>query len=384
MSDEEHIETQYRKGGFATANDVVLNVSAKTRVVFRPGLSQAGVRGHVIRQKIGDDGSWKETNEVDFRSLPPDAGVAIELDSSATKTLFDKLDDLYKIQSQGVSRGRQDYVVARSDEVIKIDDTSKGQVIRDLLDQGYSEEVWEQLAQKNPSLATRLAAAQIQVDREKVIAQFRVALQSHPSDEEFWQSFFEEHPWILQSVFSAAVFMLGGETYVGGKAAQGRQGKGGVATDFLFADESTKSFAVVEIKTPGTKLVGSLYRGEGDGQDQDVYNVHPELSGGVVQVRNEIAVAIDHFESTLGRTYKEIETRVHPKGVLVIGSSLGLNDRERQSFNHFRQGLYSLTVITFDELLRRLEVLFDCEVGGSTVDGGRGKDDTSNLYDIPF
>ena len=41
-----------------------------------------------------------------------------------------------------------------------------------------------------------------------------------------------------------------GETYVGGKSCVGRNGQGGVATDFLFRDESTQSFAVVDIKTP--------------------------------------------------------------------------------------------------------------------------------------
>ena len=41
--------------------------------------------------------------------------------------------------------------------------------------------------------------------------------------------------------------------YLGGKRATGRQGKGGVATDFLFSDDSTKSFAIVEIKTPETE-----------------------------------------------------------------------------------------------------------------------------------
>jgi hypothetical protein len=316
----------------------------------------------VIRQKIGEGGAWKDLNEVDFRSLPPDAGVSIELDSAATRVLFDKLGSLYQIQAQGVSYGRQDYVVARSDEVIRIDDKSKAQVIRQLLEQGYSEDVWDELAHTNPNLANRLAAAQIQVDREQVIREFRQALQDHLDDEAIWQAFFEQHPWILQSVFSATVFMLGGDSYVGGKTAKGRQGSGGVAADFLFADESTKSFAVVEIKTPGTRLMGPIYRGDGDGEDQDVYSPHKELSGGVVQTRNEIAIAIEHFESVLGKTFKEVESRVHPKGVLIIGSASDLNEREKASFNHFRHGLYSLTVITFDELLRRLEVLFDCEV----------------------
>lgn len=376
MSGNDHIKTQYRRNGFATANPIVLQESAKTRTVFRPGLSSVGVRGHVIRQKAGENGNWKDVNEADFRSLPPDTGVSIELDSAATKVLFDYLRDLYQIQAQGVSYGHQDYVVGKSDEVIRIDDKSKAQVIRELLEQGYTEEVWDELAHANPNLANRLAAAQIQADREQVIRDFRQALKDHQDDEAFWEAFFEQHPWILQSVFSATVFMLGGDTYVGGKSAKGRQGSGGVATDFLFADESTKSFAVVEIKTPGTRLMGPIYRGDGDGEDQDVYSPHKELSGGVVQTRNEIAIAIEHFESVLGRTFKEVESRVHPKGVLIIGSASDLNQRQKASFNHFRHGLYSLTVITFDELLRRLEVLFDCEV--------MAPDEPGSSDEIPF
>ena len=380
MSDADHIETHYVKGGFAVAGDVVLSESPKTRTVFRPGLSGAGVRGHVIRQKMGEDGAWKDINEVDFRHLPADAGVSIELDSAATKILFDKLSSLYQIQSQGVAFGKQEYVVSKAEQVIVVDDLSKGEIIRQLLERGYSEEIWEKLADQNPELATRLAASQIQVDRERVIQEFSSALENHRDDEAFWQGFFVDNPWILQSVFSATVFMLGGDTYVGGKAAKGRQGKGGVATDFLFADESTKSFAVVEIKTPKARLVGSLYRGDGDGLDQDVYNVHPDLSGAVFQIRNEIAVSIDYFESVLGKTYKKIENRVHPKGVLIIGTSSGLSEREGASFNHFRHGLYSLTVITFDELFRRLQVLFDREEQPPAVSTGNVIDPDDILY----
>lgn len=163
---------------------------------------------------------------------------------------------------------------------------------------------------------------------------------------------------MLQSAFSAAVFFLRGEAYLGGKMAIGRQGKGGVATDFLFADASTKSFAVVEIKTPKSGLVGSRYRGEDDtGYDNEIYTMHTDLSGGIVQVRNQITVAIKDFQSVLGKSGYEIN-QVHPKGVLVIGSTGPLSQRQKDSFNQFRHALHSLTVITFDELLNRLELMF--------------------------
>jgi len=85
--------------------------------------------------------------------------------------------------------------------------------------------------------------------------------------------------------------------------------------------------------------------------------MHPHLSGDIVQVRNQITVAIEDFQSVLGKSEHEIN-RVQPKGLLVIGSTAQLGQRKKDSFNQFRHALHSLTVITFDELLKRLKLLF--------------------------
>jgi hypothetical protein len=215
------------------------------------------------------------------------------------------------------------------------------------------------LTEKEPDLASRLALAKLHLDRQAVIERFEASLQTHRSDEKYWQDFFEENPWIIATAFSASVFILQGETYLGGKLPIGRQGKGGVATDFLAADASTKSFAVVDIKTPASDLVGEVYRGDrGSGNPNEIYSIHPELSGGIVQVRNQITVAVEEFTQTLGRGFAELN-RVHPKGVLVAGLLSELGEREQASLNHFRQGLFSMTVITYDELLQRLKILFE-------------------------
>jgi hypothetical protein len=334
----DEIHTRYVKGGFAVSDEVVLSTSPTTRILFRPAIhKEAGVRGVLVRQKIGANGVWKNTNEVDFRQLPADCGVLIELDSEATALLFEKLDQLL------------------------IDDKRKTKAIGELLAQGHSAEVWEALVKNDPDLASRLAAAQLQLDRQGAIRRFGRALRQHRDDESRWQKFFERHPWMLQSAFSAAVFQLAGETYVGGKKPIGRQGKGGVATDFLFSDASTKSFAVVEIKTPNTPLISKIYRGEsGSGLDNETYSMSDELSGGVVQTRNQVAVAVEDFHAVVGKGFEGIN-RVHPKGVLVIGDLGMLDSRQQASFNQFRHGLYSLTVITFDELLRRLCILYDVD-----------------------
>lgn len=378
----EEINTHYVKGGFAVADDVVLAQTPTTRTVFRPAIHGGGVRGQLIRQKIGADGKWADINEVDFRKLPADAGVAIDLDTAGTKQLHDKLDTLYEVQGHGVEFGDQKYVVAKESEVLIVDSASKRKAIQEIIDQGYSEEFWQSLAQKNPDLATRLAVAQIQIDRQEVVREFEASMETYAGDESYWQGFFGKHSWILQYAFSAPVHMLAGETYLGGKSPKGRDGNGGVATDYLFGDASTKNFAVVDIKTPDAKLVGAIYRGErGSGATNEIYSIHSDLSGGVVQVRTQIITAIEHFQSVLGPEYEYKIKRVHPTGVLIAGTLNGLSNKEKDSFNHFRHGEHDLTIITYDELLLRLKIVFglDDESEDPSV-----TDDPTNLDEISF
>ena len=47
--------------------------------------------------------------------------------------------------------------------------------------------------------------------------------------------------------------------------------------------------------------------------------------------------------------------------MLIAGNLSGLDQRQRDSLNQFRYGLLSLMVITYDEVLCRLEVLFRSE-----------------------
>lgn len=355
----EFITTRSVARGFAKVDDIELCTTARTRTLFRPGLHRGGVRGSIIRQKRGKDGTWKDVNEVNFNSVPADCGVSIELDTDATSRLYEGLARLRTVHQHGIDPGEQTYVVGTQDETIVVNDRNKAQAIQALLDRGHSEEFWQALIKSDPDLATRLAMAQVQFKRQQAIAEFATALTCHADNEGYWEYFFIAQPWMLQSAFSAPVFQLRGETYLGGKLPIGRQGKGGVATDFLFADDSTKSFAVVEIKTPHAKLVGPRYRGEdGTGFDNEVYSMHSELTGAVVQTRNQIAVAIEDFQMLERGGFYDKINRVHPKGVLVTGMVAALSQREKDSFNHFRQGLQSLTVITFDELLRRLKLLY--------------------------
>ncbi len=177
--------------------------------------------------------------------------------------------------------------------------------------------------------------------------------------EDFWQKLFQDNAWVLQQIFSFPVIILQGETYVGGKNTKGRSGQGGVATDFLGQDQSTNSFAVVEIKTPCTEILGENYRGNKDtGNTNEIYSMHAELSGGIVQLQNQISTAIKSFKDNLGDDFSEENlNHLNPHGVLIIGQLEKLGKLQKKSFFLFRKGIREITIITFDEIFQKIDLL---------------------------
>ena len=358
----DHVETQSVARGVAEVPPALIAETATTRTIFEAKIIDGhGIDGALKRQKRDENGGWSDLNGVNFRNADPDTVVSIPLKTSDVRKLYDLLSRLYAVQNKGVLPGSHDYVVAGKDEII-VTNENLAQVIQELIDENHSQKFWDTLVANQADLAMRLAESQIQRNRMRIIEQFEQDMQFYGDNEKHWQDFFGEHPWILQSAFAFTAFQLRGETYVGGKSCVGRNGQGGVATDFLFRDESTQSFAVVDIKNPDTELMAKRpYRGkDGTSGPNVVYPASGHLSGGVIQVRTQISEAIRSFEVVLHNSYPELN-RVHPHGVLVAGNYDKLEEEQKRSFNHFRRGLFGLTVITFDELLGRLKQLYTFE-----------------------
>jgi len=360
------IRTRRVSSDYAESDPIELQASKTTRTMFTPGLTPSGVRGTIVRQKADGQGGFIDQNEVNFNAMPPDCGVRIDLSSDAVRCLYDRLSELYLVQEGGVTSGESIHLVGSAPGELAHSPGLRDRVINALLEAGYSEEVWNEIASAAPELATRLAEGQIVRNRRQALVQFREALITESSNEAFWQGFLLENPWLLELAFVGPVFVLQGETYVGGKLARGRQGIGGVATDYLLRNPSTKSFSVVEIKTPDMQLVGSIYRGTVKGEegpdvqlDNQIYSPSTELGGSIVQTRNQMIVAVRDFPGVVGRTFDEIENASHPHGLLVAGSLAPLSERERHSFNLIRRGYADMDIITFDEIFSRAASFLD-------------------------
>jgi transcriptional regulator with XRE-family HTH domain len=180
-------------------------------------------------------------------------------------------------------------------------------------------------------------------------------------DEEFWQKTLSQNSFVFAQLFSFPLTILGNKAYLGGKSISN---KGGNIVDFLCANNLTKNAALIEIKTPKAKLLGSQYRG-------DVYNVSIELSGSVIQVANYKKSLLQNYIALVNHE-DEIFEAFNPKSIIIIGNIENeLNDvRRKKSFELFRTGLSDVQIITYDELFGKVEFLISLLQGDFVPGGG--------------
>ena len=168
--------------------------------------------------------------------------------------------------------------------------------------------------------------------------------------EEFWHSFLSKNSFMFAQIFSFPVIVLKDKAYVGGKSIRNT---GGNIVDFLCANHLTRNVALIEIKTPKTKLLGSKYRG-------DIYNISNDSSGSVVQVTNYKNSLLQNHPSLSSHEEEEFEA-FDPKCIVIIGNvqSELSEKKQRKSLELFRMGLKEVQVITYDELFSKVEFLVD-------------------------
>lgn len=318
---------------------------AYAKLVNNPNDKDAYVHCTIVHERKSMKGTWVSVESINLATLKSGEGVRLDLSCAATKVLKKALDTSYAVGKDGLPKGHQSLVVGSEDEVVIVSGREK-EYIKKLIAGNYGEEIWEQLVESNPDLATKLSYAQIQASRKTELEKFEYAL-SQDYDESFWQKLLSEDDWIFGYGLSYyCLTMLNQQVLVGGKDIMNRNGQ---VVDFLAASEGHARYVVlVEIKKPSTPLLGSKCRNH-------AFPISSDLADAVAQVQGYIDAW--GTNSTSGRYDYERDnnlTTAKPKGILVIGntSELDTTDKKR-SFELFRKGLNQVDIITYDELLER-------------------------------
>ncbi|HZN51684.1 MAG TPA: Shedu immune nuclease family protein, partial [Methylomirabilota bacterium] len=124
--------------------------------------------------------------------------------------------------------------------------------------------------------------------------------------------------------------------------------------DFLVRNSLTSNAALIEIKTPATKLLAVRpYRG-------GVYTTSEDLSGAVMQVLNYRFSLQNEFKSLTAGLPGRLDA-FEPRCVVIVGKTQEIrnDDIKRRSFELFRGHSQGVVVITFDELFEKTRRLIN-------------------------
>ena len=168
--------------------------------------------------------------------------------------------------------------------------------------------------------------------------------------ESFWQKEFERNPYILSVAIPNMLQIIECQTYMGGKRIDNR---GSSIADFVY-EKGIDNVSIIEIKTPSTKIVEEVkYR-------DNVYAPSQELTSSIVQVKEQKDSFMKDYNSIWRRSYEEgINFKAFDlKCYLIIGNTSDLNAKQIESFNLFRNELRTVEIITYDELISKMEILY--------------------------
>jgi len=203
------------------------------------------------------------------------------------------------------------------------------------------------LAERAPEALFALEREVRSVTIDTLIAELEPML-ARKSDEAQWQRFFVDHPFVLFLAFGLPAAVIDEQVSIGGT---GFQRHGERVADFLCGLGLSDNIALVEIKTPGTPLLGSLYR-----QSGKVRPPSPALAGAVAQVQDQREVLTRQF-TTQNDTDDPIRERPYAVRCLVVAGRTPTDNADRRAFELYRNGLADVLIVTFDELVAKLNAL---------------------------
>lgn len=203
------------------------------------------------------------------------------------------------------------------------------------------------IADKYPEKLAKLQSDIDIVTLENLINRFEAMLSDSKLKENSWQCFFNQNQFILNLVFGYPVIKVQDQASMGGRKLSG---SGDTITDFLVNNRLTNNTAIIEIKTPQTRLLNKAPTREG------VFTPSGDLSGSINQALDQKYKFQKQF--TVIKDNSDIHNieSYSVQCCLIIGR-LPIGKDQLKSFEIFRHNSKDVEIFTFDELFEKLKIL---------------------------
>lgn len=377
----DEIETTATSSKTADVSPIELRKMERVRLVFKPTLVEnaenprACIRGEFVYERKAAGGEWTPANELSLGTIRSGEQYKLDLHSSELLTLMEALMPMYRefFNAKGLPSGRKKYVLMENglalflrqshDELnsfLNAHSTDAATVLSRLLqwtDSGATSEVTSKLAAMAPEQMPALSALFGLSALKSAVAYWEENRSNEA--EGFWQEALSRYAFVLGQLFAQPVVMVNERAYLGGKDMSN---SGGSYSDFLGKAMATGALAIIEIKTPSTRLLGQEYR-------TNAFPASTELAGAIAQVLK--------YRHTLSTTFPVLKLESekdmvlgNPPCFVIIGDSAELRTTAmKESFEAFRSELANVHVLTYDELFERTRTAAELLEGTAKIGG---------------
>ncbi|PYT60646.1 MAG: hypothetical protein DMG35_10815 [Acidobacteria bacterium] len=348
------------------AKEIVLRQGPHARLVFAPTIVEnlrnpaACIKGEFFYEKKALKDAWIPDRQMSLASLKTGEGYALALKSEEVLTLLQQLRPLYTLYEQhGIQSGQNTWLLvpdapeedllsllnSQSEEALK----SMRILLRWVASSPNRHEVLGKLAILDP---TQLPALNALLGLAALKDAQNYWLEHHSNeDESFWRRSLKERAYILSQLFAYPILIIGEEAYLGGKQLDNT---GGHLVDLLAKTEGTSQVVLIEIKTPGTRILGSRYRNK-------VYPLSTGISGAIAQILKYRQRLMQNWRGLLQENSADL-TLGDPRCLLIAGNTEeefkgDAGPAMRDDFELLRERTQGVTIVTYDELFRKLDRL---------------------------
>jgi len=205
------------------------------------------------------------------------------------------------------------------------------------------------IAQRDPKEFVQLQKDIELVSLDRLIANFEMRLRRNSAEAE-WQRLLELNPFILSMLFGQPIIVIQAGASVGGQTVIG---SGTKIADFLAKNPISHNAVLVELKTPKTPLLGQEYR-------KGVFGPSSAIMGSIIQLLDQrlkltTGIMATRYNNSENDDISNLD--VSAVDCVVVAGTTPAEKDKRTSFELMRNQLKDARVITFDELLERLQLL---------------------------
>jgi len=359
------------------AKALVLRENEKYRMLYIPKIVDRGddwnnsITGSVVVQKKLNTEKWSHIKEINLTNLKAGEWVKMNLESSELLLINEysnklremciKEGALWKIKNKQILILDEDVNKEYIKKIISAlkESPNRNNIIIELLnDKNLIDLLFQNKEQIKEILSNISENNKKEIFDEinlELINPKRLKEKIDKKDEEskkesFWQKEFERNPYILSVAIPNMLQIIECQTYMGGKRIDNR---GSSIADFVY-EKGIDNVSIIEIKTLSTKIVEEVkYR-------DNVYVPSQELTSSIVQVKEQKDSLMKNYNAIWRESHEEgINFKAFaPKCYLIIGNTSDLKAKQIESFNLFRNELRTVEIITYDELLSKMEILY--------------------------